>query len=112
MSRMEASGISGDVPFTVEFPGPPRVVTAHPAPTPAPGPIEGEVTASRLRIRAAPSTSAAIVGRYPRGTVVTLECQSAGTEVDGEDVWYRTDQGWIAGRYVLRRSADAPPPCP
>jgi len=112
MSRMEASGISGDVPFTVEFPGPPRVVTARPAPTPAPGPIEGEVTASQLRIRATPSTSAAIVGRYPRGTVVTLECQSTGTEVDGEDVWYRTDQGWIAGRYVLRRSADAPPPCP
>ena len=41
-SRWEATGISGDVPFTVEFDGPQQTVVARPsAPTPATEPAEG-----------------------------------------------------------------------
>jgi hypothetical protein len=62
----------------------------------------GLTTASVLRIRKAPSTSAPIVGHYPRGTVITILCQTAGTEVDGNDTWNQTDRGFVSDRWVTR----------
>ncbi len=38
MSQFEATGISGDVPFVVNFPAPPRTVTARPPSPPPPPP--------------------------------------------------------------------------
>jgi hypothetical protein len=113
LSWLEASGVSGDVPFTVEFAAPARTVTTNPTtpPTPTPTSIEGEVTASALRIRQAPNTSAPIVGRYPRGTRITIECQTTGEEIDGNNLWDRTDQGFVSDRFVHRLSADSPPNC-
>jgi hypothetical protein len=117
MSRMEASGISGDVPYTVKFPAPVRSVIARPAvpvlPTPVPpvtptGAVHGEVTASALNIRSAPSTSAAILGSYPKGTPVSIECRSPGSVIDGESMWGRTDRGFISLRHV--RLLDPGPP--
>lgn len=114
LSWLEASGVSGDVPFTVEFAAPTRTVTTNPItpPTPTPTAIEGEVTASpRLRIREAPNTTSPILGRYPLGTRITIECQTIGEEVDGNNVWDKTDQGFVADRYVHRLSPDDPPNC-
>lgn len=117
LSWLEASGVSGDVPFTVEFPAPARSVTVTPVspppppPTPA-GPIEGDVRASpRLRIREAPTTASAIVGRYPDGTRITIECQVKGEMIDGNDTWDKTDRGYVSDRYVKRIGPDAPPTC-
>jgi hypothetical protein len=117
MSRMEASGVSGDVPFTVEFPAPPRTFTVRPSalppvpPTPARGPITGEITASALRIRQGPSTSSPILGRYPRGAIITILCQTRGTEVLGNSTWDKTDRGFVSDRYVRRLGTGAPPNC-
>ena len=113
LSWLEASGVSGDVPFTVDFAAPPRTVTTNPVtpPTPTPTSIEGEVTASSLRIREAPNTSSAILGRFPRATRITIECQTVGEEVDGNSRWDRTDQGFVADRFVHRLSPDDPPNC-
>jgi hypothetical protein len=54
MSMMEASGISGDVPFTVKFPSMPVApVTLTPS-KPVDVKSNGEITASALRIRSKP----------------------------------------------------------
>lgn len=122
MSQFEASGVSGDVPFIVTFIAPPRTVVAHPTAPPAPtppspapptpsGPIDGDITASRLRIRKAPGTSAPILGSYPRGTRIRIECQTTGEDVEGTDTWDRTDLGFVSDRFVRRIGSDAPPHC-
>jgi hypothetical protein len=115
LSWLEASGVSGDVPFSVEFPGPARTFTVTPSgpPTPPPtpaGPVDGTVQASpRLRIRAAPNTAAPIVGRYPNGTPIRIECQVTGEMIDGNDKWDKTDQGYVSDRYV--RCTEQPANC-
>lgn len=121
-SQWEASGISGDVPFTVNFPAPPRTLTIHPTaplpppipppPTPPapPTPVTGTTTASMLRIRQTPSTTAPILGHYPRGTVITIECQATGTDVLGNTAWNKTDRGYVSDHYVNR--ARTPRACP
>jgi len=121
LSRWEATGISGDVPFTVEFPAPARSVTtakitpptpAPPAPSPpTAGPVSGEVTASALRIRAAPSTSSTVLGLYPRGSSITILCQTTGTSVEGNTTWDKTDRGFVSDQYVRRTGANAAPAC-
>jgi hypothetical protein len=122
MSRWEATGISGDVPFTVKFPAPARSITTAkvtpltPTPTPAPPapaavPITGEVTASALQIRTTPSTSATVVGSYPRGAPIIILCETTGTNVEGSTTWDQTDRGFVSDHYVHRTGAGAPPAC-
>lgn len=112
MSQFEAAGVSGDVPFTVVFPAPPRQVTVRPTgPPPAPVPVTGVVTASSLNIRAQPSTSAPILGQYPKGEVITIECETLGELVEGNLTWDRTDRGFVSDRFVFRITDDQPPPC-
>ena len=56
----------------------------------------GMVTATALSIRSAAGTGNAIVGRYVRGTVVTIyEITTVGATL-----WGRTDKGWICLDYV------------
>jgi hypothetical protein len=114
LSRFEATGLTGDVPFTIEFPAPPLETlpfTVTPAAPPAPAVVTGTVTASSLRIRAAPDLSAPILGHHPAGTTLTLDCQVTGAPVDGNDVWYRTGGGFVSGRYVTVIGGSAPVPC-
>jgi hypothetical protein len=118
LSRFEATGVSGDVPMTIRFPAPaaelnPFVVAAPaPAPpTPAAVPIIGKVTASQLNIRASASTSAAVIGQYSKGNVITLLCQIKGTPVGGVSIWYQTNKGFVSGYYVKLNAASPPPTC-
>lgn len=105
MSKMEASGISGDVPFTVDFSSMPvaafTVMPTVPVPVPVPPTLsEGTTTASVLNIRQAPNLSASIIGKYPLGTKVEINCQTTGSAVEGNTTWYQTPKGYISGRYV------------
>jgi hypothetical protein len=116
LSRFEATGVSGDVPMTIEFAAPaaelvPFKLPAAAPPAPVHAPAPGTVTASQLRIRRAPSTSAPVVGSYLNGAGITVLCQTKGTIVDGVDTWYKTDKGFIAGRYVALTGTTSPPPC-
>jgi hypothetical protein len=112
LSWLEASGVSGDVPFTVNYTAPSRTVTTGPVTPPTPsGPIQGEVTASRLRIRQSPSTSAPIVGRFVRGQRISIECQTTGEDVQGNPTWNRTSQGFVSDRFVRRLDPTDPPNC-
>ncbi|HYO87678.1 MAG TPA: hypothetical protein VER79_03465 [Candidatus Limnocylindrales bacterium] len=108
LSWLEASGVSGDVPFTVDYDAPPEIITTS-APPPTPLLTEGEVTASSLRIRQSPNTSAPIVGRYARGTKIQIECQVPGPMVNGNSQWNKTDRGYVSDAYV--RHSSPPPAC-
>ena len=52
----------------------------------------GTVTASELLIRQSPSTAATSVGKYTKGTQVTI--------LESSNGWGRTDKGWINMGYV------------
>jgi hypothetical protein len=113
LSRFEATGISGDVPFIVKFPSPRRTFTARPSSGPPPGPVPafpGTTTASYLRIRQEPSLSSPVIGKYPRGTRIDVLCQTRGEVVEGNPMWNKTDRGYVADRYV-RREDTLPPAC-
>jgi len=117
LSRFEATGLVGDVPFNIDFDAPASELgaftvtpSAPPAPPPSPA-VHGTVTASALRYRAAPDTSSAVLGRYPRGTDLELECRTRGTTVLGNDTWYRTSDGYVSGRYVSLVGPGTPPTC-
>ena len=68
-------------------------------------PTEGETTASILNIRESPSTSAPILGTYPRGTKIQIKSQTTGTEVNGNAKWNETDRGFVSDAYVRHASA-------
>lgn len=113
LSRFEATGLVGDVPFTIDFPAPSAnlspFVVSPPAPMPSPAP--GVVTASALRIRAAPTTASATLGSYPRGAAITILCETVGETIDGNSTWDQTDKGFVSDRYVSRSGPAAPPKC-
>jgi hypothetical protein len=111
LSRLEASGISGDVPFIVRFASPPRTFVAHPAAPSAPTPITGEIIASHLRIRQASNTASTVLGTYPLGSLITIFCQTPGTNVEGNSIWDQTDRGFVSDRYVRRNGSQTPPNC-
>jgi hypothetical protein len=120
MSRWEASGVVGDVPFTVDFSSPPTGVVLHmpaqspvgpPTPPTPTGPLPANTTASVLHIRQAPDTSSAIVGRLPRGSRIQVKCQLTGTTVDGNNLWDQIGAGFVSDRFVSWPSADRPPSC-
>lgn len=111
LSRFEASGISGDVPFTVKFPAPPRTITIPPpapSPPPAPVPVTGETIASSLRIRRQPNLSSPILGVYPKGTIITILGQVTGANVEGNSVWDKTDKGYVSDRYIRHIGSNVP----
>lgn len=115
LSRLEASGIAGDVPFTVRFPAPRRSLKVMPAaPPPSPKPsvvLAGLTTASSLHIRKSPSTSSPIVGNYPRGSRISVLCETEGTNIEGNSTWDQTDRGFVSDRYVRHLDGGAPPAC-
>jgi len=107
LSRFEATGLTGDVPMTIEFPAP----AAELVPFTVPAPVSGTVTASSLNIRAAPSTSARILGGYPRGTVITPLCETTGTVVLGNAIWLQTNLGYVSAQYVTLTGTALLPSC-
>ena len=115
LSKFEASRISGDVPFTVNFPSMPipsfNITVPAPTPTPAPAlPTTGTIRASLLHIRRQPNLAGQILGTYRNGEIVNINCKVTGQAIEGNDTWYQTDRGFISGRYV-NVSGGAPANC-
>lgn len=68
---------------------------------------EGKVVSRLpLSIREQPTTTSRRLGSLAPGSVVTLSCKVRGSDVDGNDLWYRLwgRQGWVAARYVRNLS--------
>jgi hypothetical protein len=114
LSRFEATGLAGDIPMIIEFAAPAAEVTPFVVPAAAPPPatpVPGEVTASTLNVRAAATTASAVQTRYARHTVISILCQTVGEVVDGNDVWYRTSDGFVSARYVSLTTPATPASC-
>lgn len=60
-----------------------------------------------LRVRNRPSVNAGSITTLPQGYIVKLACRITGEDVDGNDVWYATEHGWVTARYVA--NVGAPP---
>ncbi len=111
LSRFEATGLTGDIPMIIQFDAPATELVPFIIPAPVASPVSGTVTASSLNIRSAPDTSSSSTGSYPNSTVIIVLCQTTGTIVNGNNVWYQTDRGFVSARYVLLSGALAPSAC-
>lgn len=111
ISRFEATDISGDVPFTVTFNGPLRTVKPGEAPPVESTPIDAEVTASVLRVRAGPNTTSKVVRTLPKRTRIRVVCDTTGEDVDGNATWDKIEDGFVADRFVLRLSQQKAQSC-
>lgn len=100
LSRFEASGLTGDVPIIIQFGAPASELKTFLIPPLVSVPVTGIVTASKLNIRSMPSTSSSIIGSYPKGTKITVVCQTTGSIIHGNDAWIQTDKGFVSAYYV------------
>lgn len=108
LSRFEATGLSGDVPFTVNFPAPakesaPFTVTPAPAPAPPAFPKTGKArtTVKNLRVRSGPGLKFPVVNVLgASGTALNVKSQAHAETINGNDVWDQVDGGWVSDAYV------------
>lgn len=63
-----------------------------------------------LRVRNRPSVSAGSLTLLPNGYIVLITCKINGEDVDGNDIWYSTEHGWVSARYVAN-VGDPPDSC-
>ncbi len=111
LSRFEATALAGDIPMIIEFDAPGTELLPFVIPAPAAVPVTGTVTASVLNIRPAPNTLSSPVGSYTSGVVITVLCQTTGAVVQGNNVWYQTNLGFVSARYVSLTGAGVPTVC-
>lgn len=108
LSRFEATGISGDVPFTVQFPAPAKELTPFTVtPTPKfPQTGTGQTTAKLLRVRSGPGLKFPVIKVLAAaGTPVNVTSQAHAEVVNGTDVWDKIDGGWVSHAYVAFSAA-------
>ena len=92
MTNVTISGASS-TPAGSNDSGAPTTTTAPASTTGTTGSGKvGTITASELMIRQSPSTAATSVGKYTKGTQVTI--------LESSNGWGRTDKGWINMGYV------------
>ncbi|KAI9372217.1 hypothetical protein BJX61DRAFT_542916 [Aspergillus egyptiacus] len=59
------------------------------------------ISADVLNCRSGPDTSSDIVTQYTQGTTVEIQCQTTGTEVNGYNIWDKTqDDCYVSDYYV------------
>jgi hypothetical protein len=122
MSKLEASGLTKDVPITIDYdlethtakfnvipligplPLPPK---PGPGPKPKPKPTAfprsgpAKTTGSLLRVRKGPGLNFTTLGLLgERGTAIHVKDQVHGDKVKGNDVWDEIDGGFVAHHYV------------
>lgn len=60
-----------------------------------------KVTATSLNCRSGPGTNYAVKRTYKKGNDVTISCQTTGTNVEGNNIWDKTQHGcYVADKYV------------
>jgi len=108
-NEREATGLSGDVPFTVSFPAPvkesaPFTVTPAPAPAPPKFPKTGKArtTEKLLRVRSGPGLKFPVVDVLAAsGTALNVKSQAHADTINGNDVWDQVNGGWVSDAYVV-----------
>jgi hypothetical protein len=71
--------------------------------------VLGRVTTHhmRLKVRSGPGTGYRVIGSRPTGRVVAISCKKWGSNVLGNQRWYKLahHKGYVSARYVHNRSA-------
>ncbi|OTN75844.1 hypothetical protein A5886_000920 [Enterococcus sp. 8G7_MSG3316] len=62
-------------------------------------------TTAALNVRADASTSARITGSLARQATIQATASKTGTSVNGNNTWYRINNGWVSGAYLQSVSA-------
>jgi uncharacterized protein YraI len=59
------------------------------------------ITGTTVNCRSGPGTSYAVKKSYTKGQDVKISCQQAGTSVEGNNIWDKTQDGcYVADKYV------------
>lgn len=85
-------------------------LASAPAQADAGGPEGKVISKIDLNVRSGPSASAKVVGSVKSGKTIPLGCKVRGTNVDGNNRWYRlpgddAGQEWVSARYVANVGA-------
>jgi hypothetical protein len=124
MSKLEAGGLTRDVPLTIDydldlrsapFTVVPRIgPLPGPGPQPAPGPSfprsgPARTTGTLLRVRTGPGRSFPTLRLIElSGTPIQVETQIRGDPVDGNDAWDRIADGFVSDRFVAFDAGNVP----
>jgi hypothetical protein len=124
MSKLEAMGLTRDVPITIDYdldtlqanftgvmplvgpqpspgPGPKPPTPKPPAPSTFPQSGPAKTTGSLLRIRTGPGLQFPVLGLLGEsGTPIQVTTQVHGDPVEGNDVWDQIDGGFVSDRFV------------
>ncbi|GLI73529.1 hypothetical protein PoHVEF18_001747 [Penicillium ochrochloron] len=65
------------------------------------------VNADDLHCRSGPGTSYGIVKSYKRGTDLSITCQAAGTDVNGDQLWDKTSDGCYVSDYYVKTGSSS-----
>lgn len=104
MSRFEASGLVGDVPFTVEFDGTAARMEPWDMDPISKKPVPATTMVPVLVIRDKPDNTSKVNGNYGAGAKFNIICQVIGRRVKGVDEslsWFKTDKGYVYADYVI-----------
>ena len=55
-----------------------------------------------VNCRSGPGTSHSVVKSYAQGADVSITCQAAGTSVNGNEIWDKTEDGCYVSDYYIR----------
>ncbi|WP_312540526.1 glucosaminidase domain-containing protein [Enterococcus sp.] len=64
-------------------------------------------TTAVLNVRADASTSARITGSLARAATIQATARKTGTSVNGNNIWYRINNGWVSGAYLQSVSSSS-----
>ncbi|MFC9283889.1 SH3 domain-containing protein [Streptomyces collinus] len=92
-------------PATAQYPGHHRAHLSHRRVYPVLGRVATH--RARLNVRSGPGTVYRIVGHRHKNRLLTVACETYGTGVRGNHLWYRLPhhRGYVAARYVVTRRA-------
>ncbi|KAJ5370183.1 uncharacterized protein N7496_006275 [Penicillium cataractarum] len=65
------------------------------------------VNADDLHCRSGPGTNYGIVKSYKRGTDLSITCQAAGTDVNGDKLWDKTSDGCYVSDYYVKTGSSS-----
>jgi uncharacterized protein YraI len=65
------------------------------------------ITGDEVNCRTGPSTSDEVVTTYPKGEDVDISCQTFGDDVNGNNIWDKTQDGCYVADYYVKTGSDS-----
>lgn len=65
------------------------------------------ITGNVVNCRSGPGTSHSVVTSYKKGADIGITCQTAGTSINGNDIWDKTTDGCYIADYYIRTGSSS-----